>query len=99
MNLPLFGKADTSDKFEPKATSVILADDSAETLKTVPGGSMKLIITSPPYNIGKAYEKATHLDEYLDKLTPVVDQLIRVLAEKGARQEMARAHFTKGLGV
>jgi len=83
-NLPLFGKADTSDKFDPAATSVILAGDSAETLKTVPNGSVKLVITSPPYNIGKAYEEAAHLEAYLENLTPIVDQLIRVLAEDGS---------------
>lgn len=83
-SLPLFGKADTSENFNPKATSVILAGDSAETLKTVPDGSVKLIITSPPYNIGKVYEEATHLNAYLENLTPVVDQLIRVLAEDGS---------------
>ena len=46
----------------------------------VPSGSMKLIITSPPYNLGKVYEHATELEDYLENLTPVVDQLIRVLA-------------------
>lgn len=83
-SLPLFGKADTSEKFDPKSTSVILPGDSAETLKTVPDESMKLIITSPPYNIGKVYEEATHLDAYLENLTPIVDQLIRVLSEDGS---------------
>ncbi|HEX4002892.1 MAG TPA: site-specific DNA-methyltransferase [Candidatus Acidoferrales bacterium] len=84
ISLPLFGKADTSAKFDSKATSVILVGDSAETLKTVPDESMKLIITSPPYNIGKVYEEATHLDAYLENLTPIVDQLIRVLANDGS---------------
>lgn len=82
--LPLFGKADTANSFNPNAASVILAGDSAQTLKTLPDRSVKLIITSPPYNIGKAYEHATHLEKYLDNLTPVVDQLIRVLADDGS---------------
>ena len=71
--LPLFGKADTADSFSPKAASVILAGDSAQSLKTLPDHSIKLIITSPPYNIGKVYEQATHLEDYLDNLTPVFD--------------------------
>jgi adenine-specific DNA-methyltransferase len=58
-SLPLFGKSDTADSFDGDATSVILAGDSAETLKTLPDRSVKLIITSPPYNIGKAYEEHT----------------------------------------
>src|SRR5262249_5048264 len=73
-----------ADEFDPNAEAVILAGDSALTLKTVPDGAAKLIITSPPYNIGKTYEQATNLGEYLENLTPVVDQLIRVLARNGS---------------
>jgi DNA modification methylase len=83
-NLLLFGKADTLDHFDASASSVILPGDAAETLRSVPNGSMKLIITSPPYNLGKAYEQATQLEKYLESLSPVVDQLIRVLAESGS---------------
>lgn len=83
-SLPLFGKADTSSKFHPTLSSVIMEGDSAESLRTLPDESIKLIITSPPYNIGKAYEEATHLDVYLENLSPVVDQLIRVLAPDGS---------------
>lgn len=83
-NLPLFGKADTTDQFDPDATSVILEGDSEQTLKTVPDNSIKLIITSPPYNLGKSYEEATHLEDYLQSLSPIVDQLIRVLADDGS---------------
>lgn len=83
-NLPLFGKADTADQFGADATSVILEGDSEQTLKTVPDNSIKLIITSPPYNLGKSYEEATHLEDYLQNLSPIIDQLIRVLADDGS---------------
>jgi DNA modification methylase len=73
-----------SETFDPEAESVILRGDAANTLGTVPDGAAKLIITSPPYNIGKAYEQATYLADYLENLTPIVDQLIRVLAEDGS---------------
>lgn len=83
-NLLLFEKVSTVDKFSQNETSVILAGDSAETLKSVPDGSVKLIVTSPPYNLGKVYEEAIHLEKYLQNLTPIVDQLIRVLAVDGS---------------
>lgn len=73
-----------ADVFAPDARAVILQGDAAQTLKDLPDGSTKLIITSPPYNIGKAYEKVAKLDEYLENLTPIVDELIRVLAEDGS---------------
>jgi adenine-specific DNA-methyltransferase len=76
--------ASVADHFTSEASAVILRGDSAETLKTVPDGAAKLIITSPPYNLGKAYEKIAKLDEYLENLTPIVDELIRVLAHDGS---------------
>src|SRR5438034_5539200 len=83
-NLPLFGKDDTSERFHSEASSVILRGDSAETLRDIPDDAIKLIITSPPYNIGKVYEQATHLEAYLDNLAPIVEQLVRVLAHDGS---------------
>lgn len=71
-------------KFDPSAEIVIAEDDSLESLRAVPDGVINLIITSPPYNIGKAYEKATELDQYLQALSPIVDELVRVLAPNGS---------------
>jgi DNA modification methylase len=77
-------KPTISDHFDQSADTVILSGDSSLTLRGVPDRSIKLIITSPPYNLGKAYENAAHLDEYLQNLTPVVDELVRVLGEDGS---------------
>jgi adenine-specific DNA-methyltransferase len=76
--------AAVADHYSPQGNAIILHGDSAETLKAVPRGAVKLIITSPPYNIGKAYEKITNLDDYLANLTPIIEQLNRVLAEDGS---------------
>lgn len=78
------GGARVHDTFSPDASAVILAGNSAETLKTLPDGTAKLIITSPPYNIGKAYEQATQLQDYLENLVPIVDEVIRVLSDEGS---------------
>ncbi len=63
---------------------VIAPGDCSATLRTLPDSFAKLIITSPPYNIGKAYEKATALEHYLDKLKPTLAQIVRVLAPTGS---------------
>ncbi len=73
-----------SDEFDPVAEAVILPGDAAATLKSLPGGFAKLIITSPPYNLGKEYETATRLDRYLAQLAPVLKELIRVLSPSGS---------------
>ncbi len=60
------------DEFDAQAEAVILAGDASETLKTLPDRLAKLIITSPPYNLGKAYEQATRLDDF--RWTPFFGQ-------------------------
>lgn len=52
-----------ASSFSPDAEAVIAHGDCLETLRGLPDNFAKLIITSPPYNIGKVYEKATQLGE------------------------------------
>jgi adenine-specific DNA-methyltransferase len=72
------------ETFSPSAEIVISPGDCLETLRSLPDGFAQLIISSPPYNLGKAYEKATELDAYLLSLAPVADELVRVLSPKGS---------------
>lgn len=73
-----------ADNFDASVDAVLLAGDAAESLKQLPDGVAKLVITSPPYNIGKAYETAVGLNDYLDNLVPVIGEVIRVLADDGS---------------
>lgn len=73
-----------SERFDSTAEATLLCGDAKETLAIVPDGSVKLTITSPPYNLGKVYENATDLDKYLAELRPILDQLIRVMAIDGS---------------
>ncbi|MDI6773307.1 MAG: site-specific DNA-methyltransferase [bacterium] len=83
---PLFGSNPPriEEAFSRRAKIVLVQGDSHETLKRVPGGAIKLIVTSPPYNLGKEYEMATELDAYLAALNPIVDELVRVLHQEGS---------------
>lgn len=77
-------KFKVSKSFNKNADGVFLLGDSAETLKTVPDGSVKLIITSPPYNLDKVYEDKKSLEEYFNLIEPVIDQCLRVLSSEGS---------------
>lgn len=46
----LFGREIVSD-FDPKAEIVVAPGDCIDTLRALPAGIAKLIITSPPYNL------------------------------------------------
>lgn len=63
---------------------VLFNGDTNELLKDIPDGSVKLVITSPPYNIGKEYEQPAELEEYLKIQLGIAEELSRVLHPEGS---------------
>lgn len=80
----LFPTPKIESSFNPTAEIVIANGECVNTLSAIPDESIKLIITSPPYNLGKEYEKNTSLDDYLEALRPSIEQIVRVLANDGS---------------
>lgn len=58
--------------------------DCRELLKALPDASVQLVVTSPPYNIGKAYEQKKTLEEYRRLQAEVIAESVRVLAPSGS---------------
>ncbi|HEX8456764.1 MAG TPA: site-specific DNA-methyltransferase [Pyrinomonadaceae bacterium] len=81
---PTLWQGEVASSFDPTAEVVIAPGDCWHTMQTLPSGFAKLILTSPPYNIGKTYEKATGLSQYLNSLTPVIEEMVRVLSVEGS---------------
>ena len=54
--------------------------DALKFMRSLPEGSVKLIITSPPYNIGKEYETRTSLENYLKEMKPIIQEIYRILS-------------------
>lgn len=46
--------------------------------------SVQLVVTSPPYNIGKRYEERLTMEQYLDQQAAVIAQSVRVLKDGGS---------------
>ena len=62
----------------------LICDDAATWLATMDAESVDLVVSSPPYNIGKSYERRTAISDYLNRQLPVIDQLVRVLKPTGS---------------
>ncbi len=58
--------------------------ESQAVLQTVPNGAISLVVTSPPYNIGKSYERKQDINAYLTEQEGVISELIRTLSEQGS---------------
>ena len=77
--------AGSSWNFDPSdAESVLVCQDNIEFMAGLPDGSMKLIVTSPPYNIGKLYEERAPLDSYVKGQARVIAECVRLLHPNGS---------------
>ncbi|MCD4784408.1 MAG: site-specific DNA-methyltransferase [Candidatus Eremiobacteraeota bacterium] len=56
---------------------------SSETMDELPDNSVHLMVTSPPYNVGKEYDRDFTLEEYLQFLKRVWKEVYRVLVPGG----------------
>lgn len=71
-------------KVNPNLDNIYLGD-CKELLNQLPDGSVDLVISSPPYNIGKEYESARQaLEAYLEGQTQVLKECSRVLKSTGS---------------
>jgi len=61
----------------------IIKGDCLRVLKKTEDGKFDLIITSPPYNVGKSYETKTSIEKYLATQEEIIDELVRTLSDKG----------------
>jgi len=73
-----------ADKFSFSEKIVLHAGDCLDFLEQCPDGVFKLVVTSPPYNIGKEYEKRLDLDLYLAQQEKVIGECVRVLSQNGS---------------
>ncbi|HOE70881.1 MAG TPA: site-specific DNA-methyltransferase [Brevefilum sp.] len=73
-----------SDKFDTSADIVYFNGDVNDLLVDIPNEFVQLIVTSPPYNLGKEYEEKTDIDNYLKQQEKIITQCVRVLKSTGS---------------
>ena len=71
------------DYISPDTDYVIKNGDCLSVLKKIEDGKFDLILTSPPYNVGKSYETKTSIEKYLETQEEIISELVRTLSDKG----------------
>ncbi|MBC7233705.1 MAG: site-specific DNA-methyltransferase [Chloroflexi bacterium] len=71
-------------KFDQTADLILYEGDCMDLLPLIPDNFVKLVVTSPPYNLGKPYESHLELDEYVAWQRRVIEECVRVLDERGS---------------
>ena len=64
--------------------AVLAHEDNLSFMSKLPNGSMKLIVTSPPYNIGKTYERRSSLQRYVEAQEATISECVRLLHPHGS---------------
>jgi adenine-specific DNA-methyltransferase len=86
-DMPLLNPTTTAaigQHFDPAHHIALYHGDVADALATIPPDSIKLIITSPPYNLGKGYEHRESIQHYLEKQASIIARLCSVLRPDGS---------------
>ena len=80
----LFGEERIAEGFSAHESIVLYLGDALTFLRNLPNEFASLVVTSPPYNLGKEYERKTGLQSYLTEQALVADELTRVLRGNGS---------------
>lgn len=73
-----------STNFSPESYVVVSNSDTEQIIKKLPSNQFQLIVSSPPYNIGKEYEKKVNLDSYLSWQKTIIQELYRINSHDGS---------------
>ena len=73
-----------TNQYSDSADIVYECQDTLEFTKELRDESIQLIVTSPPYNIGKSYETRVSIEEYLESQTELIKELVRTLKPNGS---------------
>ena len=82
--MPLVTDVDARETYSPEAPVTLYHGDCRDLLLQIPAESAQLIVTSPPYNIGKRYEKKRALADYLAEQSEVIGLCVDRLADGGS---------------
>ncbi len=80
----MFDELRIAEQFSAHERIVLFHGDCLELLHSIPDQSIQLIVTSPPYNLGKEYERKLKLETYLEQQAKVISECVRVLRDNGS---------------
>lgn len=93
------GDINLADKFTSDADVTLFLGDRLKLLSQIEheGMQAELIVTSPPYNIGKEYESRLPLEEYIEHQRKTIELCVGILSDTGSICWQV-GHFIEGSG-
>lgn len=81
---PALGPISRSHSYSEESDVILFEGACEDLLASIPSNSIQLVVTSPPYNLGKVYERKQPLQSYLEGQERVIREVIRVLKPGGS---------------
>lgn len=82
---PIFSNSKKiTNSYNPESEIVVYPGDAKDFLKTISDETFQLIVTSPPYNIGKEYESKLDIDAYYQQQSMIIEECFRTLKTGGS---------------
>jgi adenine-specific DNA-methyltransferase len=76
--------------------AAMACQDNLGFMRPLRDGTIQLIVTSPPYNIGKSYESRSPLDAYIQSQAQVISECVRLLHPRGSLCWQVGNHVQNG---
>ena len=86
----------TVRRLEADCQAVMACQDNLSFMRPLTSEAMNLIVTSPPYNLGKKYEARSPLVDYVKAQAQVISECVRLLAPTGSLCWQVGNHVQKG---
>src|SRR6185312_1090369 len=77
--------------------NTLVRGDALKVLPRLPSNSVDLIVSSPPYCIGKEYESTRSSDSFIKTHAAVIPELIRILKPGGSLCWQVGYHVRHGV--
>ena len=77
-------KINIPEQYDPNAKYILYRGDTNNFVESIPDHSLRLVITSPPYNLGKEYETRTNLKLYLESQKDLISKMVNKVALNGS---------------
>lgn len=86
-------------RYVPTNDVTLRVGDCRRLLREIPDSTVQLVVTSPPYNIGKPYEHIRMLTAYTADQEEVIAECVRILRDGGSLCWQVGNHVTSSGGI
>ena len=84
------------ERLQRDSKADIVCEDNLRYMREFSDESMHLIVTSPPYNIGKEYETKRSMDVYIEEQAACIAEAVRLLSPRGSICWQVGNHIDNG---